>query len=142
MSRDDRMDDTWLSDAQLAKCARADEAEPFQSPVPVQIVSNGEYLPIPQTEEQKRVEARTKELADGAAKKLGISRRRFLAGTGGMAAALLAMNEVYGRFFDVSPLEMFESEAFAATGAPRNLFVFDDQLTDQATDPVAESRTD
>jgi hypothetical protein len=128
MSRDDRTDDTWLSEEQLAKCARADQAEAFRSPIPVQIVSNGEYMPMPQTQEQKRVEARTKELADGAAGKLGISRRKFLAGTGGMAAAFLAMNEVYGRFFNVSPLEMFESEAFAATGAPRNLFVFDDQL--------------
>src|SRR5262245_11836101 len=128
MSSEDRRDDTWLSDAQLAMCARADAAEPFPSPVPLQIVSNGEYLPLAQTEDQKRVEARTKELADGAAKKLGVSRRKFLASTGGMAAAFLAMNEVYGRFFDVSPLEMFESQAFADTGAPRNLFVFDDQL--------------
>ena len=128
MSSAQHRDDTWLTDAQLARCARADEAEPFQSPVPLQIVSNGEYVPIAQTEDQQRVEARTKELAGHAAKKLGISRRKFLAGTGGMAAAFLAMNEVYGRFFDVSPLELFESEAFAATGAPHNLFVFDDQL--------------
>lgn len=128
MSREHRSDDTWLSDKQLAKCARADQAEAFRSPIPVQIVSNGEYMPMPQTEAQKRVEARTKELAAGAAKKLGISRRKFLASTGGMAAAFLAMNEVYGRFFDVSAIEMFESEAFAASGPPRNLFVFDDQL--------------
>jgi len=128
MSSEDRRDDTWLSDAQLAMCTRADAAEPFPSPVPLQVVSNGEYLPLAQTEDQKRVEARTKELADGAAKKLGVSRRKFLASTGGMAAAFLAMNEVYGHFFDVSPLEMFESQAFADTGAPRNLFVFDDQL--------------
>src|SRR5439155_885051 len=47
--------------------------------------------------------------------------------TGGMAAALLAMNEVFGRFFDVRPIDMFESEAFAASGPPQNLFVLDDQ---------------
>jgi hypothetical protein len=128
MPSEKRRDDTWLSDAQLARCARADEAEFSPSPIPAQIVSNGEYLPMAQTEEQKRVQARTMELADGAAKKLGMSRRKFLAGTGGMAAALLAMNEVYGHFFDVRPLEMFESEAFAESGVPRNLFVFDDQL--------------
>jgi len=128
MSGEDRRDDTWLSDAQLARCARADEAEPFQSPIPVQLVSNGEYMPIAQTKEQQRVEARTKELADGAAKKLGMSRRKFLASTGGMAATFLAMNEVYGRFFNVSPDAMFESQAFAADGPPSDLFVFDDQL--------------
>src|SRR2546422_8599493 len=34
-------------------------------------------------------------LADSAAKKLGVSRRKFLVSTGGMAAAFLAMNEVF-----------------------------------------------
>ena len=122
-----REEDAWLSDEQLAQCAAADETDAYGMPIPTQIVSNGEYMPPPQTEGQKRVEARTLELADGAAKKLGMSRRQFLAGTGGMAAALLAMNEVFGRFFDVKPVEMFESAAWAATGAPSNLFVFDDQ---------------
>jgi uncharacterized protein len=122
-----REEDAWLSDEQLAQCAPADETDAYGMPIPTQIVSNGEYMPPPQTEQQKRVEARTLELADGAARKLGLSRRQFLAGTGGTAAALLAMNEVFGRFFDVKPIEMFESAAWAATGAPTNLFVFDDQ---------------
>jgi hypothetical protein len=117
-----------LSEEQVAQCARADVAEPFRSPVPTRMISNGEYMPIPQTEKQKQVEARIKELADSASKKLGISRRKFLASTGGMAAAFLAMNEVFGRFFNVSPVEMFEPEAYAAEAAPRNLFVLDDQL--------------
>jgi len=38
-----------------------------------------------------------------------MSRRRFLASSGGMAAAFLAMNEVFGRFFDVNPLELMGS---------------------------------
>src|SRR5256712_6362776 len=122
-----REEDAWLSDEQLAKWSRADEADVFPSPVPTQMVSNGEYMPVPQTEQQKRVEARIQELADSASKKLGISRRKFLASTGGLAAAFLAMNEVFGRFFNVSPVEMFESAAYAASGVPLNLFVFDDQ---------------
>ena len=121
-----REDDSWFSDEQLTKVAPA-ETEPFQSPVPTRMVSNGEYMPFPQTEKQKHVELRTKELADMASKKLGVSRRKFLASTGGMAAAFLAMNEVFGRFFNVSPVEMFEPAAYAANGAPPNLFVFDDQ---------------
>jgi len=121
-----REDDSWFSDEQLTKVAPA-ETEPFQSPVPTRMVSNGEYMPFPQTEKQKHVEFRTKELADMASKKLGVSRRKFLASTGGMAAAFLAMNEVFGRFFNVSPIEMFEPAAYAATGVPTNLFVFDDQ---------------
>ena len=122
-----REEDAWLSDEQLAQCTPADETDAYGLPIPTQIVSNGEYMPPPQTETQRRVEARTLELADSAAKKLGLSRRQFLAGTGGTAAALLAMNEVFGQFFDVKPIEMFESAAWAATGAPTDLFVFDDQ---------------
>jgi hypothetical protein len=130
MSREDRdrTDDTWLSDAQLARCARANEVDLFNSPIPAQLISNGEYMPIGQTKEQQRVEARTKELAAGAAKKLGMSRRKFLATTGGMAAAFLAMNEVFGHFFTIDRSALFEREAFAASGPPSDLFVFDDQL--------------
>src|SRR6059036_2012961 len=117
-----------LDEEQIAQCARADEAETFRSPIPTQMVSNGEYMPVPQTQKQKQMEERIKELAESASRKLGISRRRFLAGSGGMAASLLAMNEVFGRFFNVDPIEMFEPVAYAQAGAPRDLFVFDDQL--------------
>src|SRR6266705_4093847 len=117
-----------LNEEQIAQCARADETETFQSPVPTQMVSNGEYMPVPQTKSQKQMEERIKELAESASKKLGISRRRFLAGSGGMAASFLAMNEVFGRFFNVDPIEMFEPAAYAQAGPPRDLFVFDDQL--------------
>jgi predicted TIM-barrel fold metal-dependent hydrolase len=74
------------------------------------------------------VESRLGELSDSASKKLGIDRRKFLASTGGMAAAFLAMNEVFGHFFHVDPIEMFEPTAYAQSGAPRDLFVLDDQL--------------
>jgi predicted TIM-barrel fold metal-dependent hydrolase len=123
-------DHGWLTEEQMARCARADASESaaFRSPIPTRMVSNGEYMPAPQTPRQQQVEARIKELADSASRRLGISRRRFLAGTGGMAAALLAMNEVFGRFFAVDPIEMFEPAAYAQSGAPRNMFVFDDQL--------------
>jgi hypothetical protein len=117
-----------LDEEQIAKCARADEADSLRSPVPTCMVSNGEYMPVQQTPQQKQVEARVWELAESAGKKLGMDRRRFLSSSGGMAAALIAMNEVFGHFFNVDPIEMFESAAYAESGAPRNLFVFDDQL--------------
>jgi len=117
-----------LDEDQVAQCERADVAEPFRSPIPTRMISNGEYMPAPQTSQQKQVEARIAELTASASRKLGIDRRKFLAGTGGMAASLLAMNEVFGRFFDVDPVEMFEPVAYAQAGAPRDLFVFDDQL--------------
>ena len=92
------------------------------------MVSNGEYMPHPQTDDQKHVEYRVKELADEAAKRLGTTRRRFLMGTGGLAASFLAMNEVYGKkLFNVSPVEMYETAAYAENGVPQDVFVFDDQ---------------
>jgi len=126
--RGDREADIWLSDEQLAQLTRADEVEDLHLPIPTQMISNGEHMPLPQTDEQKRVEARIKELAETAAKKLGISRRTFLAGSGGMAASFLAMNEVYGRVFNVDEAEMFEPEAHAKNGPPKDLFVLDDQM--------------
>ena len=121
-------DHAWLDETQRAQCTRAHDSDMFQSPIPTRMISNGEYMPPPQTNQQKQVEERIKELSNTASKKLGMDRRRFLASTGGMAAAFLAMNEVFGRFFNVDPIEMFEPEAYAQAGTPRDLFVFDDQL--------------
>jgi hypothetical protein len=122
-------EDHGLLDAeQAAQCERADVAETLRAPMPTRMISNGEYLPVPQTEKQKRVEARIGELADEASRKLGIGRRQFLRSSGGMAAALIAMNEVFGRFFKVSPAELYEPAAFAESAPPPDLFVFDDQL--------------
>ena len=124
---DSREEDSWLNDAQMRRVAPA-ETEPFVAPVPTRMVSNGEYMPHPQTDQQKHVEYRVRELAGEAAKKLGTSRRAFLAGTGGLAASFLAMNEVYGKkFFDVKPVEMYETDAYRENGVPQDVFVFDDQ---------------
>jgi hypothetical protein len=123
-------DHTLLSDEQLSKCTRAyhEEDGDFVSPVPTRVVSNGEYMPPPQSKNQKHVEARIKELADTAAKKLGVSRRQFLGSSGGTAAAFMAMNEVFGKFFKVDKEELFEPAARAGNGPPKDLFVVDDQL--------------
>src|SRR5262252_148753 len=120
-------EDYGLLDAeQVARCERADVAETLRCPVPTRMVSNGEYMPVPQTDRQKRVEARVEELADEVSHRLGVSRRQFLAGSGGMAAALLAMNDVHGQFFTVSPAELCEPTAYGQAAPPKDLFVFDD----------------
>ena len=87
----------------MNQCQRADVSEPLRSPIPTRMISNGEYMPIEQTDQQKQVETRLEELADFASKKLGVTRRQFLASSGSMAAALLAMNEVFDHVFKVSP---------------------------------------
>jgi predicted TIM-barrel fold metal-dependent hydrolase len=118
---------TYLSKRELEQTEPAEVAA-FRSPVPTQMISNGEFNPIPQTPQQRQVEARIKELADTTGKKLGLSRRRFLRTGSGMAAAFLAMNDVYGRFFDVSAAEAAEPAAAAqrAQGLA-NQFILDDQ---------------
>jgi uncharacterized protein len=77
----------------------------FPSPIPTQVVSNGEFIPSAQGEKQREVEARIKALADELAPKQSMTRRRFLATPAGMAAAFLAMNQTYGWLFDVSRAE-------------------------------------
>src|SRR5262245_43439109 len=95
-------------------------------PIPAQIVSNEEFPPLPQTQEQVRVEQVVTELNELAAKRLGMTRRNFIKTSGGMAASLLAMNSVFGRFFGVFDTELFEPAAFAEQqGAP--FFIFDVQ---------------
>ncbi len=123
-----REDDSWFNEEQLAQLTPADVTDDLHAPVPTRMVSNGEYMPFMQTPKQKEVENRIKELSDAASRKLGMDRRRFLATSGGMAACFLAMNEVFGRFFNVRPVELFEPAAAAQNGPPPNLFVLDDQL--------------
>ena len=63
------------------------------------MVSNGEFDPPPPSRRQKQVEEGIGELADLRGAKQGLDRREFLRAGSGMAAALLAMNEVYGDVF-------------------------------------------
>jgi predicted TIM-barrel fold metal-dependent hydrolase len=94
----------FLTDEQLKELQPA-ETSSFASPVPTQIVSSDEYMPVPQTEKQREVEARLKELSDRLARRQGLSRRRFFQTASGMAASFLVMNQVFGRLFEVSEAE-------------------------------------
>ena len=111
-------------------------------PVPTQIVSNEEFPPLPQTRDQAWVEHAAADLNERAAKRLGVTRRNFLKTSGSMAAAFLAMNSVFSRFFDILEIELFEPMAFAEQqGAP--FFIFDVQThyVSAAYDPMdTESR--
>jgi predicted TIM-barrel fold metal-dependent hydrolase len=96
------------------------------SPVPTQVVSNEEYLPLRQTPAQEQVARRLWETSRVNAGALGMTRRQFLTSPCGTAAAFLAMNGVFGRFFDVDPVEAWEISA-AAERQPQGQFVFDIQ---------------
>jgi predicted TIM-barrel fold metal-dependent hydrolase len=117
----------YLSDEELRRTTPA-EIGSFKSPVPTQIVSNGEFNPLPQTDQQQRVEARIKDMAEGLAGRHGMSRRGFLASSAGMAAAFLAMNEVFGPLFDVSAAEAATPGVAAQrASALAGQFIIDDQ---------------
>lgn len=94
----------FLSDQDLSGTAPAELAS-AHTPIPTQIVSNGEFTPLPQTAAQRQVEARIGSLAEDLSARHGMSRREFLSSSAGMAAAFIAMNEVFGPLFDVNRAE-------------------------------------
>jgi predicted TIM-barrel fold metal-dependent hydrolase len=96
------------------------------TPVPTQLVSSDEYLPIAQTERQKKVEAQMNALGDDYGRRNGLSRRRFFQTAAGMTAAFVAMNEVYGPLFGASPAEARSVElAQARADGLKDQFIMD-----------------
>ncbi|MEO8008053.1 MAG: hypothetical protein ABI728_05980, partial [Betaproteobacteria bacterium] len=96
-------------------------------PIPTRLVSNEEFTPLPQTAAQREVEARILAEAGRLAPRLGLNRRDFLRTSGGMVTSFLAMNAVFGQFFNVSEAEAADQAAAQELkGSP--LFIFDVQL--------------
>src|SRR6516165_3736121 len=95
-------------------------------PIPTRIASNEEFIPPPQSPQQREYEARLTALAERAAQRQGLSRRDFLRSGSGMAAALLALNAVFGDCYDVRAEEAEDQKAFEERW-PKEQFVFDVQ---------------
>jgi uncharacterized protein len=96
------------------------------SPLPTQVVSSEEFLPPPQSPKQNQVEWLIHQSSKRLSSRLGMNRRDFLKTTGGMALAFLAMNQVFGKFFDVLDVEAAEPQAVQARKG--NIpFIFDVQ---------------
>jgi predicted TIM-barrel fold metal-dependent hydrolase len=96
------------------------------SPIPTSIASNEEFIPPPQSPQQLEFEARLKDISEQAAKRQGLSRRQFLRTGSGMAAALTAMNQVFGDCYEVDPAEVEDQKAFQEKW-PKDQFIFDVQ---------------
>jgi predicted TIM-barrel fold metal-dependent hydrolase len=109
----------------IRKCDLDAQAE-APSPIPTQLVSNEEFIPEPQTLQQKQFEERLVDISTRNAKKLGLSRRLFMRTGAGMAAALLALNDVWGNVFEVSAEEAADPKAFEEKW-PKDQFIFDMQ---------------
>jgi predicted TIM-barrel fold metal-dependent hydrolase len=115
----------FLSDEELASLLPA-ETHAFAGPIPTQCVSSDEYYPAPQTRAQREVEARIKSMSGELARRHGMTRRRFLTTASGMAAAFLAMNEVYGSLYDVTRAEAADRDrAVERAQSLKDQFVMD-----------------
>ena len=82
---------TYVSEQELSELLPAETAA-SASPVPTQVISNGEFNPLPQTARQRQVEARIAELADANRRRLGmrvLRHRLVLCDLGGDQSAFL-----------------------------------------------------
>ena len=111
--------------------------EPDPLPVKLGPVSNGEFLPLPHSPVVNEAIRRTHALAEVNARRLGISRRRFLAGATGAAATFFSLaacsreearsrGEEPGGTFDVSEDSTVDTDA-AIEALGGDDFVFDVQ---------------
>jgi hypothetical protein len=95
-------------------------------PIPARIASNEEFLPPPQSPRQREYEARLATLCDRVSRRHSLSRRAFLATGAGMAAAMAALNQVFGPCYVVRADEVADQDAYRERW-PKNQFVFDMQ---------------
>jgi uncharacterized protein len=115
----------FLTPEELRKLKPAETAA-FASPIPTQMVSSDEFYPHRQNKQQREVEARLKTMGADLARKQGLSRRAFFTTAAGMATAFLAMNQVYGGLFDVTPAEAATPElAQQRANSLSDQFIFD-----------------
>jgi predicted TIM-barrel fold metal-dependent hydrolase len=104
-----------------------DTKKGVDSPVPTQVVSNEEFIPRPQTNQQKQVEHLIGQMADEKSKKLGMERRAFMASPMGLATCFLAANKVFGKCWDVDEAETSEAPAHAEKWPKGEYFIIDVQ---------------
>src|SRR5262249_1640081 len=95
-------------------------------PIPSRIASNEEFIPPPQSSQQKEYEDRVLTISERAARRQGVSRRDFLRSGSGFAAALMALNQVFGNCYEVDAAEVEDQKAFAEKW-PKDQFIFDIQ---------------
>jgi uncharacterized protein len=104
-----------------------DKLKGVDSPMPTQVVSNEEFVPRPQTQQQKQVEYLIGEMSEQKSKKLGLDRRTFMASSLGMATCFLASNKVYGKIWNVDEVETMEMAAIDEKWPKGEYFIIDVQ---------------
>src|SRR3954453_19807312 len=96
----------WIRQCDLD--AEADDLPP----IPARIASNEEFVPPPQSDDQRQYAARLAEIAERASTRQGRTRREFLHSGAGMAAALVALNGVFGPCYEVEAGMVDDPKAF------------------------------
>ncbi len=112
-----------------------DQSRGVDSPMPTQAVSNEEFVPRPQNQQQKQWEQLIGEMAEEKSKKLGMQRRDFMRTSMGLATAFLASNMVYGPNWDVDAAETLDPAATEEKFPKGEYFIIDVQT--HFTDGVA-----
>lgn len=102
-------------------------------PIKLDSTSNGEYVPVPLSEPARRSRAAAQAAAADAARRLGVSRRRYLISLAGAAGTLAAFDRAFaaagmrgGRY--VLPKEAPFELAAAQAALAGDEFIFDVQL--------------
>src|SRR5690348_16596536 len=101
-------------------------------PIKLDSTSNGEFAPIPLEPVHHRAKSLAFEAADRNARRLNLTRRRFLASTCGAASTLLALNTAYaaagrrGGYYELGPESALELQV-ARSSLDKGEFVFDVQ---------------
>jgi hypothetical protein len=103
----------WLDERQIEQVMSIDDGD-VGLPVPTRMISNGEFLPIAQTPDQKRVECEFERRIAQGSRKLGMSRRDFLRSGIGTATAFAAMNAVFGTYFNDADAAAIDPDLTAA----------------------------
>jgi hypothetical protein len=101
-------------------------------PIKLDETTNGEFAPRPLEPHSRAANALAREQAGRNARRLNLSRRRFLTSASGAATTLLAFNEAHalagrtGGFYDVPKVAALDQDAAAAALA-KSEFIFDIQ---------------
>ena len=101
-------------------------------PIKLDSTSNGEFMPVPLDDTNRRANRLAQEWTGENAKRRGVDRRTFLVSACGAASTLLAFNAANaaagrtGSFFKIDPLAALDPEVAAAQLDGRE-FIFDVQ---------------
>ena len=112
---------------------KASPVDPDGTRLPIKLdsTSNGEYLPVPLAPANIAANRLAHEAASANARKLGLSRRKFLVSSCGAASTLLAFNHAHGTAGGFYQLEreaaLDQQLARVQTGPAKNELIFDVQ---------------